>query len=512
MSAQQKPILQYTTESQHSDTNVTEQLDDNIILTFGKYKGKSFQSAAKDWKYCEWIIKQKFSFGQFERLKKYIEGNRKAIADRNYERAKTEEGSISKRVRTWDLETMRNKGVIISPLVLNNHFIGTTRRPRAASYDLQTCSAVPKWDEKMTEVEKEKIKVTTTLCSRFISYVFRRMVHHERGNEKITEPLVADHAIMVLRRNYNAYVLAKKHASPKNDPDGKVNIFELEKALQDEISTCVDATHLPDSLTDCFSRLGLCKKAISTMIEYHSEWKKNKNIPPYDPEMYRFTGPIETHPRAILTRFLMTEGDVSRAVTIYRDLEKRVWNDVETLRACWVMAQADGAIETDRIINIFIPPVFLNYETVPIFAHALRMAKRHMSLYIVPAGKLMYAPCLGFGTTGCLMDIDYCTESTVYGIRSGLWVNSAHDVTYLQCYAGLARYHGRKITTICIIYLQHGCTHEVDISEWDHVPLLSFLNSSDTVVTNACDRGMCELPREPEMKKFDDVDQLFNTM
>ena len=97
------------------------------------------------------------------------------------------------------------------------------------------------------------------------------------------------------------------------------------------------------------------------------------------------------------------------------------------------MAQADGAIESDRIINICIPPVLLKCENVAIYSHALRTAKRHMSFHMIPAGELMYAPCLGFGNTGCLMDIDYCTESTVYGIRSGLWVNSAHDVTYLLC-------------------------------------------------------------------------------
>ena len=459
-------------------------IEHNVTLIFGKHRGKTFQFASKDWLYCRWVCDQKDGSGQFNRFKQYIITNKKIISDANYERGKTETGPLSKRVRSWDLETMRDKGVIISPLSLNNIFTGSTKRPRKAICDMQACGVVPEWNDTLIGTQKQEIKVLAALSSRFMSYVFRRMLHEFRV-EPFTEPLIADRAMLVLARNYMAYMLAKEIANPRGDPDGRVDILELEDLLQRRRGL-KDDNDLPESFIECFSRMGMCSKALLRMKDRHEQ-----SIPMQSLDE-TVTGTTETTPRRIYNRFLMSESDLSKSLVTYRNVENKNWDDPDVIRACWVLARADGAFEYDRISNAEIPVALLKTNELLIYKHAIRATKYNFSLHLIPRGELVYGPCVGFGGSGCLMDIDYCTSDTVYAIRSSLFVNSAFDITYMQCYAGLARHHRKNITRACVLYLQHGSKYEVDMADHDHSKLLEFLNSTKNHIQNSCDVGMCE--------------------
>lgn len=459
-------------------------VDHYVKLLFGKYRGKTFGVAAKDWRYCSWIKDQPHSHGQFDRFKKYLNDNAKLISDRNFEKSKVQKGTLSQRVRGWDLESMRDKKIITAPIQASNLQMLGTKKPRCPVYAMQFPGALPEWDRENTEVEQRRVRTMSALGARFLSYVFRRMIHEVR-NEPVNEPLIADKALLIIKKNYLAYKMSKQISVPVNDPDGKVNLADLENHLK---RCSLDGTkengELPDTFMDCFSRLGLQRTdwdSLNKYFENQGDGKENLKEKPN----------VSSTPRRILLRYLLNYVELRDALETYRNIDPHRWSTEKALKACWILARADGAFEFDKVINEDIPENLLNPNKMAVYKHMNRQIMRYFSKDVLKSDPLVYGPCIGFEKTGCTLDVDFSAGETAFAIRGGMWVSSAYDTAYLQGYAALARKNGIKITRLVMIYLQHAGSLEIDVSDWDHTELLEFLKN-DATTKNACDLGICE--------------------
>lgn len=468
----------------------TEGLDGDIIMKVGKYRGRTFENISRDKFYTRWVRQQEFPRGPLAALKKWLDKNANWLLERNMAEALQATGPLSNRIRAWDVEEMRTRGILSSMPQINTSTFGKTRRPRAPMYSLQESGVIKPWEAGMSKGDKWALRCTTALVARFLSYVFRRMIHEVRGDD-LMEPLIADRALLVIERNDYAYRLALKLSSPQGDPEGLVLLETLEEALQSRRETLRlqgKPDTLPESLRPCFSRLGCQGQGVYAQRGDPTEAQKVA---------------LTTTPRRILLRFMLSIGELREALSIYRDIHNRSWNTPEVLKACWCMARGDGAFDYDRISNEELPIPLLASTSLKLYQYMLRCVENHFGKHKVSSIDMHYGPCLGFGDTGCPLEADIRVGSTVYAIRGGLWISAHYDVAYLQGYAALARSNSLRLDRCVIIYLQHGSTFEFDLSDWDHLPLLEFLKNdpSSKRGLDACDLGLCE----PNLDETDEI-------
>jgi uncharacterized protein (DUF3820 family) len=461
----------------------TEALSGEVLMKVGKYRGRSFEYISRDKFYTRWVRQQEYPRGALGMLKTWLDKNAEWLLERNMKEALASTGPLSKRVRAWDVEEMRTRGILSAIPQVSNATFGRSRRPRAPAFSLQEAGVIPSWTPGMTKGEKWRLRCTTALVGRFLSYVFRRMLHDLRA-EALTEPLIADKALVVLERNDYAYRLALKLAVPKGDPEGVVGLELLERKLQEKRDRCktpAKRSRLPDSLRPCFTRLGCQGQGV--YAPGLAETKEAKES-------------LTTTPRRILLRFMLSIGELRDALKVYRDLENYSWDDEPMLHAAWCMARGDGAFDFDRISNDELPVPLLNVTELPIYRYMFRCAQRHFGPDVVDVNEMHYGACLGFGETGCPLEADLRVADTVYAIRGGLWISTQFDVAYLQGYAAVARANGISLDRCIIIYLQHGTILEFDLADWDHTQLLDFVQNDPEADrgVDACDLGMCEAP------------------
>jgi uncharacterized protein (DUF3820 family) len=471
--------------------DVAQENDGETVLKIGRYRGHTYASVSRNAYYVRWVKGIAFPKGQMGRLRSYLEKNADWLLKEQIRESREMGGTLSNRVRKWPLDELREQGILRATPEMSNCTIGNTRRPRAPTYGLQATNIIPQWEQGMTKSDKWRVKCMTGLVGRFMSYVFRHMIHEVR-KEAISERVVADKALEVLERNDYAYRLALKLSRPKNDPEGKVSLEELEGALQARRSKLegqpAALSKLPTTLAPCLTRLGCTGQS---QIQNDPEQGKSPT----------------TTPRRILLRFMLSIGELGEALKVYRS-EEYAWSDEIFLRACWTMARADGAFSYDKINNESIPEALLA-KTLPIYAYMQRVCSRHFT----DAIEITYGACVGFGDTGCPMEVDIRVGDTVWAFRSGMWISNKWDFAYLQGYA-LAREHGVDINRACIAYFQHGCVLGVDLDDWDHIPLLSFLKapsktsehiSEAEAEGNACDLGLCDEP-SPDVAEEQEVE------
>ena len=465
------------------------ELDGESVMKCGRFRGHTFAAISRNAHYVKWVRGQKYPRGALAHLRQFLDRNAEWMLEEQMRGAQEATGTLSKRVRKWPLDEFRERGLLRPTPQVSNCTVGHTRRPRAPVYGLHQTGIVPEWSADMTAGDKWKVKCLTALVGRFLSYVFRRMLHEQRG-EPIRERVIADHALLVLERNDYTYRLALQLSTPKNDLEGEVRLEALEAALQAKRATLVskgkekELSKLPTTLRPCFSRLGCAGQGV-----FHVPATETDN-------------PKST-PRRILLRFMLSIGELQGALATYRDLHNYTWDDRQTLEAAWTMARADGAIDYDKITNEPFPDALGKVDDLPLYNYMQRVCARHFSLDVVPMGGVAYGPCVGFAATGCPLEADLRVGDTVYAIRSGLWIGVDWDFAYLQGYAALARHNGLELNRVSVIYLQHASVLEVELEDWDHTPLLRFLQApveegkaevEAEAEANACDLGLCNEP------------------
>jgi uncharacterized protein (DUF3820 family) len=445
----------------------TEYLRGAQKLGVGKYRGRTFDYVSTQHFYVRWVLQLQYPTGELGQLQRYLILNRDRLLQEQVEAAQAAEGTLSTRTRLWNRGVFTDRGYLaVVPTVGNATFDGT-RRPRQPCNSLQTAGVVAAWEPKWTTGEKNKAKTTMALSARAIAYLFRRMVHIHRG-EPVTEPLVADSALRVLGINHYAYKTAMVVTG--GDPDKVVTPDQLKDALDAKRQTVrnpVKRALLPESF-----------------------------------DLTRIGNPQELTPRRLLLRYMLTLPELRNALQLFRDITIASTTDdprwPELINACWILARADGAFNWARISNERCPEA-LKVPDLPVVRYMNRTVKRCFSV-----NRVDYQPCLNF-SGGCPLDADFVIGDTVFAVRGGLWLSSGYDGSYTQGYAALARNNGRTINRVALVYLQHGCDISIDLTDWDHKPLLQFLQANDGAEAkqnNACDVGMCD----PDIPKELDID------
>lgn len=445
----------------------TEYLRGSQVMKIGKYKGRTFDYISTQHFYVKWVLQQQYPSGALGQLQRYLRENRKRLHREQLEAARAAEGTLSTRTRLWNRELFVDKGYLAVVPFIGNATISETRRPRQPVHSLQEAGVVPAWDSRWTFGEKRKAKTVMALAARSLGYLFRRMVHEARA-EPISEPLVADKALQVLGVNHYAYKVALKVAG--GDPDAKITPEALQAALDAKRAKIRNP-------------------------------KKRKKIPEKF-DLARVGNVEEMTPRRILMRYLLTLPLLRKAIKVYRDLSSAAFTDV--VRACWVLARADGAFNWSRVSNLACPDE-LCQEDLTVYGFMRRTVQNRFA----SAPRVDYQPCLGF-EGGCPLDADLVVGDTVFAVRGGLWLSTGYDGSYTQAYIALARDNGRNMKRVGLIYLQHGIEVTLDLEDWDHTSLLQFLRANDSAEAkqnNACDVGLCEdeIPKEldvdPEEKE-----------
>jgi hypothetical protein len=460
-----------------------EEFDGESVMKVGRYRGHTFMSISRNAYYIKWVRQQVYPRGALAHLRQYLDRNADWLISEHMREAMEAGGNLSTRVRKWPLDQFRERKILCSTPNVGNCTIGHTRKPRNPVYGLQDANIIPEWQHGMTKSDKWRVRCLTSLVGRFLSYVFRRRLH-ERRKEALSERLIADQALIVLERNDYAYRLALTLSEPENDPEGVVYLEALENELQrkrsDLEATGKDMSKLPETLRPCFSRLGCAGQGVFY-------------VPANDTEKPKTT------PRAILLRFMLSIGELKGALKTYRAIKVLPWDNIKVLEACWSMARADGAFSYDKISNETLPEALCKVKELLLYEYMATVCDR----YFPKSVDVTYGPCVGFAATGCPVEADLRVGDTVWALRSGLWISNNWDFAYLQGYAALARQNGIKLNRACVVYLQHAIVLEVELSHWDHEPLLKFLQTPSKenphkteaeAEGNACELGLCDEP------------------
>ncbi len=468
------PISQQAAEIQAE----LEGLMGDTVMKIGKHRGRTFSFIAKDKYYVKWVRDQKYPKGALGMLKTWLDKNADWLLEQNMKTAIEAKGTLAKRVRNWDVEEMRTRGILRSVPDLQNATFGKSKRPRPPPYSLQEAGVLAAWQPGLSKGDRWRMRADGALVDRFLGYIFRRMLHESR-DEPVSEKLIADKALKVLELNDFAYHFALKHAHPKGDPDGSVNLGDLETALQEERSGPGSSLHppLPETLKPCFSRLGCSGQGPSR-------------------DGAEDTG--TSTPRRILLRFMLSIPQLKQALSTFRNIRQFSWVSREVIEACWCMARGDGAFDHDRISNTAIPEKLFDIGLgVYRFMHRFIDA----NLRIVDKRDLHYGACVGFQETGCPVEADFRVGDSVLCIRGSLWLSPHFDNSYLQGYVALARQNGLVVNRTVVLYVQHGVKIECDLADWDHRRLLDFLKSDPDAqgALRGCDLGMCD-PSAPSME------------
>jgi hypothetical protein len=454
----------------------TEHLLDSQIVECGKYRGRTFAHASKDFFYARWVLNQRFVKGALGRFRTYLDENRNRLIEQQMQDALAADGTLSTRVRVWNRETMIDRGILLPVPSLGNATYHGSRRPRQPVASLELAGILEPWNAKWTMVEKGRAKGMLSMSARTLSYIFRWMLHVVRG-DPIDERLVADKALQVLGVNDYAYRTAL--ALTQGEMDGFVTREALQETLarkRASIKSANKLTRLPEIFD--LTRMG-------------------------DMDQLR--------PRDILMRYTLSLGELRKALKLYRSFGKADiatrWS--ELVDACWTLARADGAFMHQRVCNLQCP--------VPLQDPGLRVVaymRRAIDRWFKDAPHVRYAPCLGF-SDGCPVEADLVVGDTVFAIRGSLWVSSSYDAAYLSGYAALARSQqdggsGVQINRAVLIFLQHETALELDLTDWDHHQLLDFLQAHDSAELkeeggNACDLGLCE--QDGEVPDVLDIDE-----
>jgi len=431
-------------------------------LRCGKYRGRTFATVTKmDRMYCKWVARIEYAGGDLGRFQRWLIANHKQLQEEQLRDAREATGTLSQRVRRWDVDQFVELGLLTPVPVLVNATYGKSRRPRQPMYSLETAGVTQAWEAKQTQGTRQQQGQLVLMLSRFLSYVFRRMVHEER-KEPVEERLIADAALGTLERNYYAYKIALEVTG--GDPDKETTTEAVQAALDRKRAKGRRRREaLPETVD--FSRLGRVENGVT--------------------------------PRRILLRFYLTVPELQAALVVYRDLSKP-WDAPEVLQATWTLTRADGAFAVDRVSNLSLPPQLLDTSTLGVYKYMRRVCFRDFAR--VASSELQYSPCLGMqdGNRGCPVEADMVLGETVIAFRGGLWVNSERDMAYLHGYAALARAIGSDLNRMCIYFWQHGTSVEADITDWDEEGLLEYLQPGETAPTaNACELGMCDEPTGP---------------
>jgi hypothetical protein len=454
----------------------TEHLLDSQIVQCGKYRGRTFAYASKDFYYARWVLNQRYVKGALGRFRTYLDENRNRLIEQQMQDAMAAEGTLSTRVRVWNRETMIDRGILLPVPSLGNATFHGSRRPRQPVASLELAGVLEPWNAKWTKVEKGRAKGMMAMSSRTLTYIFRWMLHLVR-NEPIDERLVADKALQILGVNDYAYRTAM--ALTQGEMDGFITREALQETLQRKrasIKSASKLTRLPETFD--LTRMG-------------------------DMEQIR--------PRDILMRYTLSLGELRKALKLYRSFSKKDiatrWPDL--VAACWTLARADGAFVRQRVCNLQCP--------TPLQDPGLRVIaymRRAIDRWFKDAPRVTYAPCLGF-SDGCPVEADLVVGDTVFAIRGSLWVSSSYDAAYLSGYAALARSQqdggpGAQIDRTVLIFLQHETALELDLTDWDHQHLLVFLQAHNNAELkeeggNACDLGLCE--QDGEVPDALDIDE-----